>query len=298
MATDVLTAEKFTVLMDYLANPSAGRPEWAESFMTTLNLVYMNRINDGAATVRPRNRALQAAASRLSLSHILSEAAEEDRRRETDRAESARNASRETRMAALESEARPIVPAAGTPAAPAPLPQMGQERLPLPNEEGFLEAGVDSVEIAKAIAWHHAQLPLSVTEGRRLTMSLLQGILYTVYGTYLAERNTRLTSEHPQMWQYGPIFPRVYSKMRGGSAADKVAAEANLMKDPVLSEFIQKITRICSMRRPRDLSQELTAKSSPWGKCNALNPEKWSTVIEDRLIAPWFRKKIDRSRQH
>ena len=67
---------------------------------------------------------------------------------------------------------------------------------------------LDSVLLAKAL--RH----MAVIEGIELTQSQIQTILYIVYGVRLAQMDERLISEHPQMWQYGPVFPRAYNRLR------------------------------------------------------------------------------------
>ena len=71
---------------------------------------------------------------------------------------------------------------------------------------------LDSVLLAKAL--QH----MALIEGLQLTMSQIQTILYIAYGVRLAKHGERLTEEHPQMWQYGPVFPRVYAKLKKDSS--------------------------------------------------------------------------------
>ena len=71
-----------------------------------------------------------------------------------------------------------------------------------------LSSELDSILLAKSL--RH----MAVIEGIELTQSQIQTILYIAYGVRLATKGERLTSEHPQMWQYGPVFPRAYNKLR------------------------------------------------------------------------------------
>ncbi len=82
-----------------------------------------------------------------------------------------------------------------------------------PAEESEVSScELDSVLLAKAL--RH----MAVIEGIELTQSQIQTILYIAYGVRLATKNERLTLEHPQMWQYGPVFPRAYNRLRKDDA--------------------------------------------------------------------------------
>ena len=76
------------------------------------------------------------------------------------------------------------------------------------NESREVSCELDSVQLAKTL--RH----MAVIEGIALTQSQIQTILYIAYGVRLATKNERLTMEHPQMWQYGPVFPRAYNRLR------------------------------------------------------------------------------------
>ena len=79
------------------------------------------------------------------------------------------------------------------------------------QKEEVSSCELDSVILAKSL--RH----MAVIEGIDLTQSQIQTILYIAYGVRLATKNERLTSEHPQMWQYGPVFPRAYNRLRKDS---------------------------------------------------------------------------------
>ena len=183
------------------------------------------------------------------------------------------------------------------PKTPAPLPKIGDNTIPFTDENGFLEAGKDSLDIAKAIAWHYTDAGVSAIRGRPISMKFLQMTLYVVYGTFLAQRLTRLTAERPQMWKFGPIFPRVYNKMSKGIVPDAAAAQAIREQDPSLDEFIGRIVRINAEKTTKELDKTHKAPTSPWGRCLQEYPDKWGTVIDDRTIAAWFQKDLEKARQ-
>lgn len=274
----VLSRSNYAKMLFWLENRECPVPAFAESFMTTLNYLYIDR--QGTIPMKRRPVRNDTPASRLSLESLI----EDTPKKEND------NRTQETAMDEIEKEAQKTVPVPETPA------HIGDDTLPYKNEDGFREAGYDSAELAKAIAWHYDRINPNERNGRPISMNFLQTVLYTIYGTVLAERGIRLTTEHPQMWQYGPMFARVYSKMKHGIIAEEKAAIALREKDPSLDEFINRIIRINARKRNKELSELHTSKTSPWGRCLKANGEKWSSQISDTDIADWFRRYIDKSK--
>lgn len=73
-----------------------------------------------------------------------------------------------------------------------------------------------------------------INESRHISCNItkLNKLLYICYGAYLVRSNdvnnvgadnfNRLTSEHPQIWPYGPVFPRAHK------AADRIIRSGTL----------------------------------------------------------------------
>ena len=270
----VLTGSNFEAMLAWMSTEGSEAPPFAEEFMVTLDLLYMSR---SGRSLR-RSRMADAPSSRLSLTFLKDNPIQE------------KTAPSPTRKEALDAIATKEAP---RPAAPPR--RLGDGEIPFTDENGFREAGLDSLDVAKAVAWHYTDIGASAIRGCPLSLSFLQKILYVVYGTFLAERGTRLTAEHPQMWKFGPVFPRVQNKFEKGITADRETAMTLKEKDPTLDEFIPRIIRILSEKRSKDIKHIHTAPSSPWGKCLQEHPDKWGTFIDDREIAAWFRKDIDKT---
>lgn len=47
-----------------------------------------------------------------------------------------------------------------------------------------------------------------------VNVTKLQKLLYCCYGVVLAALDERLTSEHPQAWEHGPVFPRTFNAIK------------------------------------------------------------------------------------
>ena len=279
----ILCQENFQQILDWFADPGKAVPEGAADFVTTLDFLYMTRTGEPL-----RRKSVTAAVSGITLKGIMESSAEDERKREVER----RRRADEARRKALDA-----IAASRTAEAPRTDARIGDGQIPFTDENGFAEGGLDSLLLARAVGWHYEKTDMALTRGRPLSMTFLQIILYITYGTFLAERGTRLTDEHPQMWKYGPIFPRVYGKLSKGIPADEGAARESPEKDPALDEFPSRILRVNAGKKISDLTKTHTSPGSPWGRCLKRNPDKWATPLEDTEIRTWFRKTIDKNDQ-
>ena len=147
------------------------------------------------------------------------------------------------------------------------------------------ENRLDSVLLINAIAY------IAVMAGCPLTQSKAQIILYCLYGVHLAA-GERLPMEHPQVWKYGPVFPRAYKR---GALEDRSSCESAynelLEKDPGLLQELSAKTHAMMATPMADLNAVHKSERSPYGKTKARCPEKWGVQIPDEEIAEFFRKK-------
>ena len=61
------------------------------------------------------------------------------------------------------------------------------------------------------VAIANALIERALDEGRGVTQMQLQKLAYLAYAWHLARTNgDRLVEEHPEAWQYGPVFPSLY----------------------------------------------------------------------------------------
>lgn len=152
--------------------------------------------------------------------------------------------------------------------------------------EGYSEAGIDSVELARALVF------FASLEGHSINMSQIQATLFIVYGTWLSGRNERLTRDHPQMWEYGPVFPRAYNQLKRSPSSGE--AEYNSLREshPEVWRYLGNCFRLYCWTSGCVLNAPLVTASSPWGQTRRENPGKWGAIIEDPLIDDWFTKNI------
>ena len=158
-----------------------------------------------------------------------------------------------------------------------------------PEEQaaGYAECGLDSVELAKTLCWIASQ------NHRNMNMSQLQVILYVIYGVWLAQRRERLTSEHPQVWQFGPVFPRVYNKLRREQQADAESSYRTLLADrPALVGYMETCFRRYCSTPASVLTAPHVAEGTPWDAVRRRSHDKWGQQMDDAEIATWFSDRI------
>ena len=145
---------------------------------------------------------------------------------------------------------------------------------------------LDSVLLAKAL--RH----MAVIEGIELTQSQIQTILYIAYGVRLAQKGERLISEHPQMWQYGPVFPRAYNRLRK-DVADGTDEYYDLKAGhPNIFKYLENCFRRYAWTKACILSAPHLSEGSPWSDTRRSNPDRWGVRIEDELIREWFLPRV------
>ena len=154
------------------------------------------------------------------------------------------------------------------------------------QKEEVSSCELDSVILAKSL--RH----MAVIEGIDLTQSQIQTILYIAYGVRLATKNERLTSEHPQMWQYGPVFPGAYNRLRKDST-DGTDEYYSLKADhPNIFKYLENCFRRYAWTKACILSTPHLSEGTPWYQTRKSNPDRWGVRIEDELIREWFLPRV------
>ena len=145
---------------------------------------------------------------------------------------------------------------------------------------------LDSVLLAKAL--RH----MALIEGIDLTQSQIQSILYIAYGVRLAQKNVRLMSEHPQMWQYGPVFPRAYNKLRKDTTDGSDEYYSLKTDHPSIFTYLENCFRRYAWTKACILVSPHLSEGSPWSDTRRSNPDRWGVRIEDELIRDWFLPRV------
>ena len=181
-----------------------------------------------------------------------------------------------------------------TPPAPAeiaPVPQVAEQPAALTPEAEVMQevqacSKLDSVLLLNAIAY------VGAIAGYPVTQSRAQIILYCFYGSRLGAGKERLGIEHPQMWKYGPVFPRAFKR---SSIDDRGLCEesynALMEKDTALMASLSAKTQAMMATPMSDLNAVHRGAGSPYAHVLSQFPDKWGTQIPDEEIAAFFRSK-------
>ena len=156
----------------------------------------------------------------------------------------------------------------------------------LPWEKEGESHELDSVVVAKALQWMASMHDIN------LNGSQIQSILYNAYGVWLATKGERLLSEHPQVWQYGPVFPRAYKHLKKNVGTGEVEYEMLQNDHPSEFVFLVKCFQRFAWISAATLSCPHTAQGSPWKTSLDANPEKLGVRIDDDLIREWFGQRV------
>ena len=156
-----------------------------------------------------------------------------------------------------------------------------QERQPEPRT-----SELDSYALAKALRY------MGTKASHPLNMSQIQIILYISYGVWLASTGERLTSEHPQVWQFGPVFPRAYNKIRKDAGSGREEYESLLKDSPSVAEFLDTQLHRFGWRTAAEASAPHIGSGTPWASARRRSPDRWGAAMEDGEIASWFSERM------
>ncbi|MDR3164856.1 MAG: DUF4065 domain-containing protein, partial [Synergistaceae bacterium] len=127
----------------------------------------------------------------------------------------------------------------------------------------------------------------NVCEAQNITYNntKIQKLLYCCYGCSLAMYNKRLCDEYPRAWQFGPVFPRVFSYIKKGHNILTVCQKLDAPMD--ILALIDEVINTFGRHSATALSTWTHKEGSPWDiVVNAMNDP--NGIIPDDLIAEYF----------
>lgn len=162
-----------------------------------------------------------------------------------------------------------------------------QEQNEPSNDTKTISDELDSVLVARTF------IHLARSNNHFLNISQIQIMTYIAYGVYLVRMEKRLTDEHPQMWEYGPVFPKAYNRLRK-NPDDNCDEEIRQMMDsrPEVYDLLTHCFHKYAWRTATALSAPHTEKGSPWAMTRKANPDKWGAQIDDEVILQWFKERM------
>jgi uncharacterized phage-associated protein len=112
---------------------------------------------------------------------------------------------------------------------------------------------------------------LSLAEERGATLSPMQllKLVYIAHGWTLALYGRPLIRDKVEAWQYGPVIPKLYNRIRhyrGGPVADKIAITAPEGLTPEEDSMIVQVDKIYGGMNGPQLSRLTHAPGTPWAQ--------------------------------
>ena len=270
---NLLSEENYSQIKNWLENPDAQEPEFAESFMTTIYFKYMNRT--GNLTERRIRRHTVKIDAFPSLKQLLEQV--------------------ENKIPAPE----PIKPATISAINERPSEEKvekeaeKEETLFTTEQEEQQRNSLNASLIGKAIR-HCARL-----HDIKITDSHIQIILFVLYGFRLAKGYEDIFQEVPQMWTYGPVFASAFSSLKKTMNVETEYAAWKKVNqhDVKIGEHIINLVIELGERKVAELTKTHTALGTPWHQCRVMHPDKWGTKMDDETIKKWFVTNLEKSKQ-
>jgi uncharacterized phage-associated protein len=94
------------------------------------------------------------------------------------------------------------------------------------------------------------------------------------------------------MWQYGPVFPRVYAKLKKDPSDGFEEYDILLCQHPDRFKYLSNFFRRFTWTKACILTSPHISQGSPWEQTRKENPDKWGVRIEDELIREWFLPRV------
>lgn len=148
--------------------------------------------------------------------------------------------------------------------------------------EEFQSWGLDSVDVANAIRYAGREC------GYALNMTQINKLLYMLYGVVLVETKKRLTDETPKAWPYGPVFPRVHTKIKLQDEINDTFYNKIKDIDESIFDNLKNIVETFGRLPATVLSNWSHQENSPWDLAFKRSNGKWNTPLDDQDIFNYF----------
>ena len=94
------------------------------------------------------------------------------------------------------------------------------------------------------------------------------------------------------MWQYGPVFPRAYNRLRKDAADGTDEYYSLKTGHPNIFRYLENCFRRYAWTKACILTAPHLSEGSPWNDTRRSNPDRWGVRIEDELIREWFLPRV------
>ena len=110
---------------------------------------------------------------------------------------------------------------------------------------------------------------IDLAKNEPLTNMQLQKMVYIAHGFSLALRDTKLYYEYTRAWNFGPVVPELYEKLRehdSNQVKNKISSSPEEEIDKDSSEIIEEVYKNYKQYSGSQLSGLTHQKNTPWSK--------------------------------
>lgn len=124
-----------------------------------------------------------------------------------------------------------------------------------------------------------------------LNITKLQKLMYCCYGTVLTKFGVSISTEQPEAWQYGPVFPRTLRILQNldidefARVIDSSSVESKLGEEP--KKMIDATLRVFGRHKATKLSAWSHSVGSPWARASNDGKDLYGQ-IDDLTIISYF----------
>lgn len=139
--------------------------------------------------------------------------------------------------------------------------------------------------MANALSVANAFLTLAKERGETLTPMQLLKLVYIAHGWKLGLYHTPLIAEEVQAWQYGPVIPKLYSRIRqfrSNPVTEIAHPDADEALDFMETDLVRQVYEIYGHLSGPALSRLTHAENTPWAL--TYKPGAFGIVIPNDII--------------
>ena len=135
-------------------------------------------------------------------------------------------------------------------------------------------------------------LELAAAEGKQLTPMQIQKLVYFAHGWHLGFGRGPLSSESPQAWLYGPVFPSLYQAVKqwGGGPIQQPIRAPWVIDDAFARSLIERVWVVSGDKSAAQLSQMSHASDGPWKNARIASDGEHGAIISDEDTKRYFAK--------
>lgn len=115
----------------------------------------------------------------------------------------------------------------------------------------------------------------------------IQKLLFILYGFYLAVYNHKLLNETPKLWPYGPVFPKVFKKIKKNGFCVNESDLCEIKEND--KEFFDVFLTSFGKLPAGALSAWSHQPDSPWNRTKEDVGEAWNESLNEKYIVEYFK---------